>query len=300
MIANCSRNWALDETRTRCENAPEKFSSPVEDYLPVVGKNRFTYRNKQCVDCNEQTNYQSWKIEIVGPATPPKEYNMNNRLRFVLENGGEIRPTKPEKHMPRRYCAGARYMDSCFNTLHWAYQECLNGPVETVGDWNRGYFNNEACALCKGETTAFGDRSIETGSSPVLATAPERFSIVFEPDEQTRRGATVHRKGTKNCSEGLVFDVILKHCRKGIVTNIEDTLSDVFLIIISFESGAIEIPLPLVNITKHLKLSLINKFALTPNQLTGFQFYAESDCLYKTCNAGWFSLAVRFLWCNFS
>ena len=38
MIVNCSRNWALDETRTRCENAPEKFSFSVEDYLPVVGK----------------------------------------------------------------------------------------------------------------------------------------------------------------------------------------------------------------------------------------------------------------------
>ena len=59
------------------------------------------------------------------------------------------------------------------------------------------------------------------------------------------------------------------------ITNIDDTLSNVFLIILSFESGATEIPLPLVNITKHLKLSLINKFALTPNQLTGFQFYGQ-------------------------
>ena len=203
--------------------------------------------------------------------TPPKEYNLNDRLRFVLENGGEIRPTKPGKHMPRRYCAGARYVDSCSNTSHSAYQECLNGPVETVGDWNRGYFKNEACALCNGETTVFGDRSIGTGSAPV----PERFSIVFEHDKQTTRDVTVHREVTKNCSEGLVYDDILKHCRQGVITNIEDTLSDVFLIMLSFKSGAIEIPPPLLHINKNLKLSLINQFALTPNQLTGFQFYGQ-------------------------
>ena len=292
MIVNCSSNWALDETRTRCENVSEKFSFPVEDYLPVVGKNGFTYRNKHCAECNEQTNYQSWEIEIVGHVTPPKEYNLNDTLRFVLENGGEIRPTKPKNHMPRRYCAGARYVDSCSNTSHSAYQECLNGPVETVGDWNRGYFKNEACALCNGKTTAFGDRSIEdisiedrsiedrsieTGFVPKIKnnTVPETISIVFRPVEQTRRGVTIHRKAIKNCSEGLVYDDILKHCREGVITNIGDTLSDVFLIILSFESGAIEIPLSLLNITKHLKLSLIHKFALTPNQLTGFQFYGQ-------------------------
>ena len=289
MIANCSRNWALDETRTRCENAPEKFSFPVEDFLPVVGKNGFTYRNKHCAECNEETSYESWEIVVTESITPPKEFNLNDRLRFVLENGGEIRYIGPRADIPRRYCAGARYVDSCSDTSHSTYQECSNGPVETVGDWNRGYFKNEACALCNGETTAFEDRSIETGSGLVPAFVnmtfmsyvtnyelPNKFShLVYGPVEQTIRDVTVHRKATKICSEGLVYDDILKHCRQGMITNIDDTLSDVFLIILSFESGAIEIPLPLLNITKHLKLSLINKFALTPNQLTEFQFYGQ-------------------------
>ena len=90
MIANCSRNWALDETRTRCENAPDKFSFPVEDYLPVVGKNGFTYRNKHCAECNGETSYQSWYIEAIGLVTPPGEYNFDDKLRFLLTNGGEI------------------------------------------------------------------------------------------------------------------------------------------------------------------------------------------------------------------
>ena len=134
MIANCSRNWPLDETRTRCENASEKFSFPVEDYLPVVGKNGFTYRNKHCAECNGEMSYQSWYIVAQGPITPPEEYNLHDRLRFVLKNRGEIRHTGPGADIPRRYCADARYVDSCSNTSHSAYQECLNGPVETVGD----------------------------------------------------------------------------------------------------------------------------------------------------------------------
>ena len=134
MIANCSRNWPLDETRTRCENASEKFSFPVEHYLPVVGKNGFTYRNKHCAECNGEMSYQSWYIEAQGPIKPPEEYNLHDRLRFVLKNRGEIRHTGPGADIPRRYCADARYVDSCSNTSHSAYQECLNGPVETVGD----------------------------------------------------------------------------------------------------------------------------------------------------------------------
>ena len=272
MIVNCSRNWALDETRTRCENASEKFSFPVEDFLPVVGKNGFTYRNKHCAECNEETSYQSWDIVLEGPKTPPREYNLDDRLRFVLEKGGEIY-TEPEKHMPRRYCAGARYVDSCPNASHPAYQECLNGPVETVGGWLSGfkYFKNEACALCNGKTTGFSDRSesIEEDHSAAI----EAFSLVF--DDQTGPDVTPHPKVTKNCPEGLVYDDIFEYCRKGVITNTADTLSNVFLIILSFESGAIEIPLPFHNITKHLKLSLINKFALTPNQLTRFQFYGQ-------------------------
>ena len=271
MIANCSRNWALDETRTRCENAPETFSFPVEDFLPVVGKNGFTYRNKHCAECNEETSYKSWEIVVTGPITPPKEFNLDDRLRFVLENGGEIRRTGPGADIPRRYCADARYVHSCSNTSHSAYQECLNGPVETVGDWDRGYFKNEAYALCNGEITAFRDRSKPKRCGPL----PKGFWIVLNNDAQTRPDVSVNPVVTKNCSEGLVYDDILKHCRQGMITNIKDTLSDVFLIILSFESGAIEIPLPLLNITKHLKLSLINKFALTPNQLTGFQFYGQ-------------------------
>ena len=277
MIANCSRNWPLDETRTRCENAPKKISFPVEDFLPVVGKNGFTYRNKHCAECNGETTFQMWDVGVRTPVIPPKEYNLDAKLRFVLANWGSIKYIGPRRDMPRRFCSEKRYVDSCSNTSHSAYQECLNGPVEPVTGWLRRYFKNKACALCNGETATFPwqPSSQKCGQSADISA---RFSIVYDKayDVHTRRKSIYDiQEMPKICSEGLVYDDILKHCRQGVITNIEDTLSDVFLIILSFDSGAIEIPLPLPDITKHLKLSLIKKFALTPNQLTGFQFYGQ-------------------------
>ena len=298
MIANCSRNWALDETRTRCENAPETFSFPVEDYLPVVGKNGFTYRNKHCAECNEETNYQSWNILVIGLVTPPGEYNLDDKLRFLLTNGGNIERVGPRWDMPRRYCAGATYVDSCSNTSHSAYQECLNGPVETVRGCERRYFKNEACALCNG-TEIFEDRRSEKKSSHLRK--PSTFSIVFNAKKQTDSESTVSQVTTANCPKGLVYDDILEYCRNGIVTNIDDTLSDVFLIAVWFESRAIKIPAlsltspfsplpPMSNITKHLTLGLVSYFALKPNQLTAFQFHRQHS--YSTFLVATFHLTL--------
>ena len=290
MIAKCSRNWTLDETRTRCENAPEKFSFPVEDFLPVVGKNGFTYRNKHCAECNEETSYKTWEIVAKGLITPPEEYNLDDRLQFVLENGGEIQHTGPGKHTPRRYCADERYKDSCSNTSHSAYQKCSNGPVETVGGWRKGYFKNQACALCNGETTDFkdGERSVKSCS---IFGLPERLSMVFHTNHRQTSESTVTQVVKGRCLKGLVYDDTLGFCREGVVTNIDDASSYVFLITLWFESGAIEISLhtifdPVTNrllpigntnqLSKHLKLGLVKKFALKPNQFTAFQFHRQN------------------------
>ena len=288
MIANCSRNWALDETRTRCENPSETFSYPVEDFLPLVAKNGFTYRNKHCAECNGQTSYKTWRIVVKGLVTPPKRYKLDDKLRFLLANGGYIRNIGPSRDMPRRYCAGATYMDSCFNTSHWAYQECLNGAVERVGSWRTGFFKNFACALCNEEITAFKDRNTRRRSC-LKSKFSEGFSIVFTAEKQTNSVSTVNQTVRANCPEELVYDDSLEYCREGVVTNVDDTLSDVFLITLWFESSTIEIStkrltiqsyLPRMqninNIIKHLMLGLVKKFALNTNQLTGFQFHRQN------------------------
>ena len=279
MIANCSRNWPLDETRTRCENAPKKISFPVEDYLPVVGKNGFTYRNKHCAECNKETRFQTWKVFVTTPVMPPKEYNLDAKLWFVLANWEYIDYIGPRRDIPRRFCSQETYVDSCFNTSHSAYQECLNGPVEPVTGRPRGYFKNKACALCNGETTTVPWQTPSVSCRQHKPIPGVRFSRVYDKAYlviYTRSESIyVNQEMTKNCSEGLVYDDTSKYCREGVVTKRDDVLLDVFMIMLLLESGAIEIPLQLQNITKHLRLSLVKKFALKPNQLTEFQFYGQ-------------------------
>ena len=306
MIANCSRNWALDETRTRCENAPEKFSFPVEDFLPVVGKNGFTYRNKHCAECNKETSYESWDILVTGSITPPKEYKLDDKLRFLLANAGFVRHIGPGGGIPRRYCAGARYVDSCPDPSHPTYQRCLDGPIETVGHdvpgFGQMYFKNKACWLChaSGETISFGKTSeqgcgghIGTYSGGDIRTGsdgdddgdgdgfPISIWIVFNADKQTTSESTVNQAVTATCPKGMVYDDISEYCRKGVVTDIDDTLSDLFFIALWFEPPPLTSPfspLPLMpNITKHLKSSLVKKFALKSNQLTAFQFHPQNS-----------------------
>ena len=282
MIANCSNNWALDETRTRCDNVSEKFSFPVEDYLPVVGKNGFTYRNKHCAECNGETSYQSWYIVAQGPITPPEEYNLHDRLRFVLENKGFVTYIGPGGDVLRRYCARARYVNSCSNTSHWTYQECLNGPVETVGDWVRGYFKNEACALCNGEIISFTDGERSDRNCFFHYPFPQAVSIVFYTDRKINSESTVTEVVEKGCPSGQVYDDTLEFCREGMVTNTDSNLSDVFLIILWFKLPVTfpflpPLSIPNVNnITKHLKSGLVENFALKPNQLTAFHIHGQN------------------------
>ena len=271
MIANCSRNWALDETRTKCENAPKHFSYPVENYLPVVGKNGFTYRNKHCAVCNEETSYETWRIAVEGSTTPPEQYNLDDKLRFATGNGGEIVRIGPGSGMPRRYCAGARYKDKCLNTSHPAYNDCLNGAVEIVGDWERGYFKNHACALCNREgTTDF--KNIFKLCSPDFA--PEAFSTVFSVKKQPNSGEpTVNQRLIRKCFPGKIYDDFLELCREGVISYKHNTLSDVFFVALWFKSSANKISTKTNNITNYFKSALVSKFVLQPNQLTAFQFH---------------------------
>ena len=271
MIANCSKNWALNETRTRCENAPAKFSFPVEDFLPVVGKNGFTYRNKHCAECNEETSYETWRIAVQGSTTPPEQYNLDDQLRFVLGNGGEIVHIGPGWGVPRRYCAGVRYKDNCLNTSHSAYNDCLNGAVEMVRGWERRYFKSHACALCNGEWAAYRVRDFESCYSYY---APEAFSTVFNAQKQPNSNEiTVNKLLMRWCYPGMIYDDFLELCREGVISYKHNTLSDVFFVALWFKSSATKISTKTNNITNHFKSALVSRFVLQPNQLTAFQFH---------------------------
>ena len=243
MVWSCAKTWNLNETKLKCENASERFSYPVEDFLPVLGEDGLTYRNKHCSICNDITHYQTWHIVVQGFITPPEEYDIHEKLKFVLANGGYIKNIQPGESFPRRYCAGEKYKDSCKDSSHAAFNNCSNGPVETIGNQFTGYFKNEACALCNGEThisSSGGQRSSQACGG--LIGLPQGLSIVFNTDSNTNGESSVSRVVTRDCPPGLVYDDNLEYCREGLVTNADDTLSDVFLIVLWFKPSSIKIP----------------------------------------------------------
>ena len=286
MVWNCSESWPTDQTRAKCENASEKFSYPIEDFLPVVGKNGFTFRNKHCAVCNGIKIFTTWDIVIKLFITPPRDYSIDEKLQFALANGGHIERIGPAWEQPRRYCAGIKYKDSCSNKTHPANGQCKNGPVETVSNIDM-YYKNEYCAFCNGESKDItkGRRSIEACGSPVF---PEGFSIVFRTDTNVKSESQIKEE---NCPPDLVYDDNLEYCREGFVTNAEDILSDVFLVVLWFEQGAVKIPTPpfnpftfrtlgplpnINNITAHLKSALIKNFVLESNQITAVKLHRQN------------------------
>ena len=71
MAYKCPTDWSVEESRSRCENAPPKFSLqfsyPIEDHIPVIGTNGYTF----CALCNGIENYTAWNLGVSSPVSPP-------------------------------------------------------------------------------------------------------------------------------------------------------------------------------------------------------------------------------------
>ena len=230
MIQKCPSTWPSDGTKRICENAPEEFSYPIVDFLPVVADNQFTYRNYHCAVCHDVKKYSTWEVRMANIfVTPPVEYDLNDKIRFILDNGGILANIGPAENQRRRYCVGReKYISGCNNVSHDSYKDCLNGPVEVVGDSaSKNYFKNKACAVCNGQPEA--DSWFVAG---VCGDLPVGFSIVINirsPDT-----TATSRIVKEQCPEGTVFDKILEFCRLGYETSDEDILPNEFLVIFWF------------------------------------------------------------------
>ncbi len=157
MIYKCPVDASFDKLRAKCENAPSQFSYPVENYIPVVGTNSLTYRNKHCALCNGMKNYTSWNVRVRTYVVPPEHFDLDSRLKFISENGGHIGPVLLGEQQPRRYCYGRNYIDNCTSTNHTSYKACIEGPVEVVSCPNlRVHFKNTECAACNGYPNLVG------------------------------------------------------------------------------------------------------------------------------------------------
>ena len=272
MISKCPANTSFDKLRRKCENAPSEFSYPVEDFIPIVGANPLMYRNKHCALCNGVENYTAWDIRITAYVVPPKGFDLNSRLKFILANGGYINSISPGKGQPRRYCYGRNYIDNCSSTNDTSYKACVEGPVEVVTSSKFVFFKNTECAICNGYPNLNGWR-ISAVCSP--AERSEGFSIVFKLRNAGGPKTTVV---SKSCPHGTVYDTTLKFCREGYIISSSVQLTNEFLILLWLKqrNDSREISSKLDDDFKSaLSLALSFQFSLLLNQISIITFHQQ-------------------------
>ncbi len=272
MIYKCPMDRPFDELRTKCENASSEFSYPVEDFIPVVGVNGETFRNKYCALCNGMENYTTWNIGVFTYVIPPEEFDLDTRLKFIENNGGIIEHVSPRGEQPRRFCFGRNYIDNCSLSDPRLNRNCVEGPVEVVTSTmnNYLYFKNFACGRCNG----YLDTN-EWKTAQVCGPVPHvGFSVVFTLEDKKPTTEVVRRF----CPSGTVYDTILQFCREGYITSSRGELTDEFLMLLWFKQptsrGGTQLNPKLEN---DLKSALSFHFSLLVNQISRMTFHEQDE-----------------------
>ncbi len=274
MIYKCpaSVDTSFDKLRAKCENAPSEFSYPLENYIPVVGTNSLTYRNKHCALCNGVKNYTSWDVRVRTYVVPPEHFDLDSRLKFISENGGHIGPVSLGKQQPRRFCYGRNYIDNCTSTNHTSYKACIEGPVEVVSGPDETYFKNTECAACNGYPNFVHFQSVGKCGAPTF----KEFSLVFKLDAGGPKTTVV----SKICPRGTVYDATLKFCREGYIISSSGQPTNEFLTLLwlktTFDSKILYSPLRKM-LKSALSLGLSFQFSLSLNQISMITFHRQYE-----------------------
>ena len=270
MVFKCPAYWPIEKSRSRCENAPPKIfdqiSYPIEDHIPVVGANGYTYRNGFCALCNGMKNHTAWNLEVSSPVVPPEGLDLNSKLKFIEKYGGKIDGIYPSNEQSRRFCYGRNYIANCSLTNDTSYETCVKGPVAIVNRMEL-HFKNTACAKCNGYPglTAFKYTKMcsRGGFKP--------FSLVFklkDTGEKVTTSTVIYE-----CPPDMVYDTDLNFCRDvyrerylssgSFPIAFGMTIIDQFFILLWLKQP--EMRSTLVN---HLRLALASQFSLQPLQIS--------------------------------
>ena len=272
MISKCPASETFKGIKAKCEDAPTEFSYPVEVFIPVVGANALTYRNKYCALCNGMETYTSWDMRVDTYVVPPEGYDLNKQLKFILENGGRIGLFSPHEDQPRRYCYGLNYIDTCDNITNQHYERCVEGPIAVVTNKEYQYFKNLECASCNGYPDLLKWHMAGICGRP----ASEKFSIVFKL-KGTREEASTTSVISKLCPSGSVYDTSLKFCRKGYAVYSDNRLANEFLILLWLKHPRSGWKLN-STFKSWLRTAFTSQFSLQPNQISEVTFHKQ----YKT------------------
>jgi hypothetical protein len=212
-------------------------------------------------------NYTSWEVKVFTNVTPPDDFDLDSKLKFIEDNGGRIKSVRPGDEQPWRFCFGRSFKDNCSSTNHSLYKDCVEGPVEVVG--RVPYFKNRGCAECNGyhniDFYTIGRKCYGSG-----APVPEVFSIVFN-----LRKASEISTITSACPRDTVYDTTLKFCREGYVISSSGKLTNQFLILLWFiprEWIVLNVP----TVENSFKSALIRRFLLQDNQISKITFHTQN------------------------
>ena len=267
MVTKCPTDWFVEKSRSRCENAPPKFSLqfsyPIEDHIPVIGTNGYTFRNEFCALCNGMEKYAAWNFKVSSPVLPPEDLDLNSKLKFIEKNGGRIDHISLREEQPRRFCYGQNFIDNCSLTNDTSYKACVEGPVGIVNS-RELYFKNAACGKCNGYPGLSGIHPGGTRGEK----GSESFSLVFNLKNTGKKVTSTIVY--KECPDGTVYDANLKFCREGYVVSSSGSLINEFLILLWLKQ-------PEVNSTQEngLKLALTSQFSFQPSQISSVTMHSQ-------------------------
>ena len=122
MVSRCGSEWPNDTVRTKCELVPV---NDTNGYLPVVGYDNTTFRNRYCAICNGVERFEPWPLD--------SQYFAK---RFP----------RPGKNQNRRYCLN-KVIDLCPRGNK--FEPCADGDVALVSH-GKFHFKNAHCATCFG------------------------------------------------------------------------------------------------------------------------------------------------------
>ncbi|XP_028412604.1 uncharacterized protein LOC114535506 [Dendronephthya gigantea] len=273
MIKKCPADVSFNSLRPKCENATSDLSYPVEDFLPVVGTNSITYRNKYCALCNGVKNFMMWDLGVFTYVIPPEEFDFDLTIKFIVKNGGRIERVSPRPEQPRRFCLGRNYIDDCASSIRdqRLYRGCVDGPVELVTDAESPYtyFKNHACALCNGYRKATEWKTAQV-CNPLL---PEGFSVVYSSKDEKATTNIVK----KYCPSGTVYDENLQFCRKGYIISSSGELSNEYLVLLWFKYRRNQATSAHSRLETVLKSALSSHFSLRADQISTMTLSKQTE-----------------------
>ena len=218
MVTKCRPEWPYDTFRTKCEAPVDKltYSSPdLDGYLPVISHDNITFRNSYCAICNDVTKYEGWPLNIETSVIPPKNYNITEKIRFLLSVDAEFPecrgPWRPGANQVRRYCVN-NIIDSCPSGK--TVPSCNYGNVAIVSLNRYANFKNTHCAACHSVPSQILTCFPEASEKICKFFSPQSFALVLDNSRaeaafQTR--VTIH--DDKCGDSGKIYDEILQVCR---------------------------------------------------------------------------------------